>query len=72
MKIEAGAMAVHGITNDFLRDKPVFASIAKQLLEFIDGSELIIHNAPFDLSFLNNELRLTRQDWKPLTDYCQA
>lgn len=71
-EIEAGATAVHGITNDFLRDKPSFASIAKELVEFISGSELIIHNAPFDLSFLNYELSLVGRGFKLVTDYCQV
>lgn len=55
-QIDAGAIRVHGITNEFLQDKPVFADIAKQFIEFVDGAELIIHNAPFDVGFLNSEL----------------
>ena len=55
-EIDAGAAAVHGITLDFLADKPKFADLADELLEFISGSELVIHNAPFDLGFLNMEL----------------
>lgn len=70
-EVEAGAMAVHGITNEFLQDKPGFASIAKDLLAFIQGSELIIHNAPFDVSFLNNEFLLSRLNLKPVTEYCK-
>jgi DNA polymerase III subunit epsilon len=54
--IDAGAQAVHGITLDFLADKPKFADIADEFLEFINGAQLIIHNAPFDLGFLNAEL----------------
>ncbi|SRR5579883_1562453 len=69
--VEAGALAVHGISNEFLQDKPVFAAIAHQFMDFIKGAELIIHNAPFDVSFLNNELMLSRQGWKLLPDYCQ-
>ncbi len=57
-EIDAGAMEVHGITNEMLADKPKFADIVKDLLEFIRGAELIIHNAPFDIGFLNNELAL--------------
>jgi len=56
-EVDAGAMAVHGITNEFLRDKPRFADIAEAFLTFIDGAELVIHNASFDLGFLNAELR---------------
>jgi DNA polymerase-3 subunit epsilon len=50
------ALKVHGISNEFLRDKPKFAQIADELLAYIEGAELIIHNAPFDLAFLNKEL----------------
>lgn len=71
-EIEAGAQAVHGISNEFLQDKPVFASVANELVEFISGSELIIHNAPFDLSFLNYELSLLGKGFKLVTDYCQV
>ena len=52
------ALKVHGISNEFLKDKPKFAQIAEELLAFCDGAEIIIHNAPFDLSFLNKELEL--------------
>ena len=56
--VSAGAQAVHGIGDEFLKDKPSFAAIAEQLLDFIHGAELIIHNAPFDTRFLNYELSL--------------
>ncbi|AOW13658.1 DNA polymerase III subunit epsilon [Hydrogenophaga crassostreae] len=52
------ALKVHGISSDFLRDKPKFAGIADELLDYLQGAELIIHNAPFDISFLNKELSL--------------
>jgi DNA polymerase III subunit epsilon len=52
------ALKVHGISNEFLRDKPKFAEIADELLAYLDGAELIIHNAPFDLAFLNKEMQL--------------
>ena len=52
------AQAVHGITEEFLQDKPLFSAIADDFIEFIRGAELIIHNAPFDLGFLDNELAL--------------
>ena len=55
---EEGALAVHGLTTEFLRDKPRFAAIAAELREYIEGAELIIHNAPFDIGFLNNEFKL--------------
>jgi DNA polymerase-3 subunit epsilon len=50
------ALKVHGISNEFLRDKPKFAHIADEFLAYIEGAELIIHNAPFDVAFLNKEL----------------
>ena len=51
------ALKVHGLTDEFLADKPLFASIVDELLEFVDGAEIIIHNATFDVGFLNEELR---------------
>src|SRR3990167_3986011 len=69
-EVEAGAFAVHGITNHFLKDKPLFNVIAKDLIAFIQGAELLIHNAPFDIAFLNQELLLTRQGWEVITHYC--
>ena len=56
--IDEAALEVHGITAEMLKDKPLFADLAAELLEFIDGAELIIHNAPFDIGFLNNEFQL--------------
>lgn len=56
-EIDAGAMDVHGITLEFLADKPRFAEIAQTLSDYLQDAELIIHNAPFDLGFLNHELR---------------
>lgn len=52
------ALKVHGISNEFLRDKPKFAQVADELLAYLEGAELIIHNAPFDIGFLNKELTL--------------
>ena len=56
--IDEGAAKVHGLTLDFLKDKPRFVDIAEEFLEFIQDSELLIHNAEFDVGFLNNELKL--------------
>ena len=56
--VDDGALEVHGITNDFLADKPTFDLVADEFLAFVHGAELVIHNAPFDVSFLNYELRL--------------
>ncbi|MEO6079233.1 MAG: DNA polymerase III subunit epsilon [Steroidobacteraceae bacterium] len=54
--IDAGAAAVHGITLDKLAGKPRFAEVAERFLEFVEGAELVIHNAPFDVAFLDSEL----------------
>ncbi len=56
--IDEGAMRVHGITDEFLRDKPLFREVAESLAKFLEGAELIIHNAPFDLGFLKYEYNL--------------
>ena len=69
-EVEAGALQVHGLTNDFLQEKPRFLDITSELLEFIDGAELIMHNAPFDVGFLNNELGLAKL--QPLENYCHS
>jgi DNA polymerase-3 subunit epsilon len=57
-EIDEGAIEVHGITNEMLADKPRFADIADEFITFIRGAELVIHNAPFDVGFLNHELKL--------------
>lgn len=69
-EIDAGAIEVHGITNAMLADKPLFAHIADELLEFIRGAELIIHNAAFDLSFLNAEFGLLSRGIEPVEAMC--
>jgi DNA polymerase III subunit epsilon len=68
--IEAGAREVHGITDQFLADKPRFADIAEEFLAFIRGAELIIHNAPFDIGFINHEFSLLKKSPGALSDYC--
>jgi DNA polymerase-3 subunit epsilon len=55
-KVDAGAMEVHGISDQFLEDKPLFETVAREFLEFVDGADLIIHNAPFDVGFINHEI----------------
>lgn len=68
-EVDAGATEIHGITNEFLADKPLFADIAAELVDFVLDAELVIHNAPFDVGFLNAELgRLP--GYSPLTAYC--
>jgi len=59
--IDAGAFAVHGLSREFLSDKPIFANIVEELIEFVDGAEVVIHNAPFDLGFLDNEFTLLKR-----------
>ena len=56
-EVDRGALEVHGIENDFLATQPKFAEVAAELVEFISGAELVIHNADFDIEFLNHELR---------------
>lgn len=71
-EIDAEAIEVHGITNEFLADKPRFEDVAEDLLAYLEGAELIIHNAPFDIGFINHELRLIDPNSKPITDYCSV
>ena len=61
-EVDEGAFKVHGISTDFLQDKPLFKDIFEDLLAFIEGAEVIIHNAPFDVGFLNSELKKVK--WK--------
>ena len=68
-EIDPGAMEVHGISNEFLADKPRFADIAPDFLKFIEGGELIIHNAPFDVAFLNAELEQLGRE--AVTEFCE-
>ncbi|MEO7725877.1 MAG: DNA polymerase III subunit epsilon [Burkholderiales bacterium] len=67
---EAGALEVHGLTEEFLRDKPKFGDIARDLIEFVAGAEIIIHNAAFDCAFLDAEFGLL--DLQPLAAHCAA
>lgn len=55
------AYRIHGISGEFLKDKPIFGNIVDEFLDFIDGAQLIIHNAPFDIKFLNHELSLVNK-----------
>src|SRR5438067_1915895 len=65
---DEAALAVHGLTTEFLRDKPRFHEIAEELREFVGGAEVIIHNAPFDLGFLNHEFE--RIGLPPFVSHC--
>lgn len=69
--MDAGAVAVHGITQEFLQTKPVFSEIMQEFMDFITDAELIIHNAPFDVGFINYELSLAKKNWQPVTSYCR-
>ena len=65
---DEAALAVHGISNEFLQDKPRFREVARDFLDFVSGAELIIHNAEFDVAFLDHELALAGLE--PLRRYC--
>ena len=67
---EAGALAVHGISNEFLQDKPRFSDVAAEFVEYIRGAELIIHNAVFDVEFLDGELE--RAGLPPVSQHCST
>ena len=69
--IDEEASKVHGIMNEDLLDKPYFEEVAEEFLEFIDGSTLVIHNAAFDVGFLNHELKLASSKYPMLEDICE-
>ena len=71
-EVDPGAAAVHGLTLDKLRDYPRFQDVALEFLEFVRGAEVIIHNAAFDVGFLNHELARLGEAWGRLEDYCQV
>jgi len=70
-EIDDGAIEVHGITNQFLEDKPHYQDIASDLLQYLQGAELIIHNAPFDVGFLNAEYMRVDSVWAGIESHCQ-
>lgn len=69
-EVDAGAMEVHGISNEMLADKPLFEQIADEFLAFVEGAELVIHNAPFDIGFINHELKLLSGPLQDITRIC--
>lgn len=69
-EVDAEALKVHGISNEFLADKPVFADIVDQFVEFIDGAELVIHNAAFDVGFINHEFALLNRGLGRVEERC--
>ena len=68
--IDEGAVEVHGLTSEFLADKPKFSDVADEFIAFIKDAELIIHNAPFDVGFIDAELALLGREWQSTNDYC--
>jgi DNA polymerase-3 subunit epsilon len=71
-EIDEGALQVHGITQEFLADKPKFAAISDDLLAYLGNAELIIHNAPFDIGFLNCELQMVQGEHFNLMNQCEV
>jgi len=71
-EIDPGALQVHGLTEEFLKGQPRFADVAGELLEFIRGAELVIHNAPFDVAFLDAELALLPGPRVTIAEHCQV
>lgn len=69
-EIEQEAIDVHGITNEFLEDKPKFAEIAETFIKYIEGAELVIHNAPFDVGFMDHEFKLVGRNLPITEDIC--
>jgi DNA polymerase-3 subunit epsilon len=70
--VEQGAIGVHGVSETFLKDKPLFSDIAEEFYEFIKGSELIAHNAPFDIGFLDNEFALMQARFGKIENFCKV
>ena len=71
-EIDKEAQEVHGISNEDLRDKPLFSEIAEDLLEFIDGSTLVIHNADFDVGFLDAEFKIASSTYPAISEICEV
>ncbi|MGP1959478.1 MAG: DNA polymerase III subunit epsilon [Arsenophonus sp. NC-TX2-MAG3] len=69
--VDPEAFKVHGISDEFLQTKPTFAEIADKFLNFIRGSELVIHNAPFDIGFIDYEFSKLDRDIPPIINFCQ-
>ncbi len=69
-EVDEGAMEVHGISNEFLLDKPLFHQISEEFLDFIRGAELVIHNAPFDVGFINHEFKLLKPSLPEVEKSC--
>jgi len=70
--IDEGAVAVHGLTSEFLSDKPLYEDIAKDLHAYLNGAEVVIHNAPFDVGFINNEYQLMGSEFVDMATWCEV
>ena len=68
--VDEGAMEVHGITNEFLQDKPLFKDVVDDFIDFIRGAELVIHNAPFDVGFMDSEFARLKPSVGKTIDFC--
>ena len=71
-EIDEGAIEVHGITNEFLQDKPLFKDVVDDFIEYVKGAELVIHNAPFDIGFLDHELKNLSSNRGKMEDICSV
>jgi DNA polymerase-3 subunit epsilon len=69
-EMEQEVINIHGLTNDFLRDKPLFTQVADEFIEFIKGARLVIHNAKFDIGFMDNEFALLKRNIPNTRDMC--
>lgn len=70
--VDQAAVEVHGLTTEFLADKPRFEQVEREFLDFVSGAELIIHNAPFDIGFLDYELQLTGSEHREMASHCSV
>ncbi|MCY4264987.1 MAG: DNA polymerase III subunit epsilon [Gammaproteobacteria bacterium] len=69
-EVEAGAYEVHGLSAQFLADKPLFADIMDEFIEYVSGAQLVMHNAPFDVGFLDYELSLAQSEYPDIASFC--
>ncbi|MEM7707554.1 MAG: DNA polymerase III subunit epsilon [Pseudomonadota bacterium] len=71
-EVEAGALEVHGLSDEFLADKPLFSQVVDEFMSFVSGAELVIHNAPFDVGFLDSELAILDRQLPSLGGVCSV
>ncbi len=72
MEMEQEVIDIHGLTNAFLQDKPLFSQVAQEFIDFIKGAELVIHNAKFDVGFMDHEFALAQRGFPKTSDICQV